>query len=107
MTADNELLEMAGKAAGLKVQYSNNFGDFSIGEPYSHGEIRWNPLTDDGDALRLMVKLKMCIYRTDAYLSARTSGGDQIEFIEMGEDPGVLTRRAIVREAARIGRAMP
>lgn len=69
---DRELLELAAKAAGIEAQYSDNFGDFSIVEPYSMGEQRWNPLTDDGDAFRLAVSLSLVIRhsanRMEAYL---------------------------------------
>lgn len=54
---DRELTELAAEAAGLKItRYT------SSGVPLVNiGNIPcpWNPLTDDGDALRLAVTLKM------------------------------------------------
>ena len=53
---DKELLELAAKAAGYEARW---FGDVFCRdtklEPYPWRG--WNPLTDDGDALRLAVKL--------------------------------------------------
>lgn len=113
---DRELLEMAAKAAGISAQYSNNVGDFSIGEPYSQGERRWNPLENDGDALRLAVKLYLdiCFYRGfeevivqgEGTPDTPTSLGEVIEVREpFGEDIPAAVRRAIVRAAAEIGRS--
>ena len=101
---DRELLELAAKAAGLSVQYSDNFGDFSIGEPYSPGEIRWNALTDDGDALRLAVKtqLEISIFRDHVTAYHRSGWCDEL----FRDDAYAATRRAIVRAAAAIGAAL-
>lgn len=101
---DDQLLMFAAKASGLSVQFSNNYGDFSIGKPYSREEVRWNPLDDDGDALRLAVKLGIGInFYPDSDSVAANIGHDEI-IAEM-DDFG--TRRAIVRVAAEIGRRMP
>lgn len=65
MRTDRELLELAAKAAGMAgMEYTDHF----VGDYYDtrNGEFGmrdnselsiWNPLTDDGDALRLAVKL--------------------------------------------------
>lgn len=108
---DRELLEVAAKAAGMKAQYSDNFGDFSIGEPYSKGEIRWNPLTDDGDALRLAAELRMTVdiglWREEAQVRAYDKILGGMYHIDEKGDRLVASRRAIVRAAAEIGKAMP
>lgn len=63
----------------------------------------WNPLTDDGDALRLAVKLRMNVFHAGARVHAMDEDGD-IESAEGHEkDPCAATRRAIVRVAAEIG----
>ena len=52
---DRELLELAAKAA--RYQYAKHGGYIVVdGIPGN-----WNPLTDDGDALRLAVRLKIDI----------------------------------------------
>jgi len=90
---DRELLEAAAKAAG---------NGFVIGY--------WNPLTDDGDALRLAVKLGIDL---TFYLNAQGNGpwveaatDDDASDELLQADPYAATRRAIVRAAAEIGRSM-
>ena len=93
---DKELLELAAKASGESTVY-RGFGN------------SWNPLTDDGDALRLAVKFGMAIKIrhhkdvTDVLIPHRYAVG-----CSHGLNGGSLaaTRRAIVRAAAEIGKAM-
>ena len=99
---DRELLEAAAKAAGIRglwVDVGLNIG--SDANP-----IIWNPLTDDGDALRLAVVLQMelKVYEVSAH-AASAIGGCSACTSEKG-DPYAATRRAIVRAAAEIGRKM-
>jgi len=104
---DKELLELAAKAAGYKVQiYEGMMVESGTDCVCSVNGFRWNPLTDDGDALRLAVKLGLVI--TPNYHVEQSSMG-VIEFTEIEDspDPYVPTRRAIVRAAAEIGKALP
>lgn len=112
--ADRELLELAAKAAGIE-------GEWCDCEDHADGilldDMRclvWNPLTDDGDALRLAVNLRIVVdyYQRQskdecacAAWAVGSSGGAEHE--ELGSDPYAATRRAIVRAAAAIGEAMP
>lgn len=48
MESERELLQLAAKAAGLEV-WTDADGNLYTGVP----EHRWNPVVDDGDALRL------------------------------------------------------
>ena len=107
---DRELLELAAKAAG---EYYGEWSDRSnsFRTRYAGYWKEWNPLTDDGDALRLAVKLKLTphLYSgTHTYISTDEvndpEGYDCSEF--WGDDPYAATRRAIVRAAAEIGKAM-
>jgi hypothetical protein len=59
----------------------------------------WNPLTDDGDALRLAVKLDLIV----TIGAARDCDGRLS--LDNSDDPYAATRRAIVRAAAEIGRS--
>ena len=100
---DKELLELAAKAAGytLEDRYTKQDEYWPWCEEV---DCIWNPLADDGDALRLAVKLGIHITSsvTDAWASALT-----VTAIEpMRDDPYAATRRAIVRAAAAIGRTM-
>ena len=99
---DRELLEAAAQAAGITFAWINNDGarkDRKPGilQPY----VRWNPLTDDGDALRLAVKLSL---RVDAgYCGCADVRGYMVDATEaLGHDACAATRRAIVRAAAEI-----
>jgi hypothetical protein len=68
----------------------------------------WNPLTDDGDALRLAVKLRLtvnCSYDEVALCGQEFTQKEV--FIEYNkEDANAATRRAIVRAAAELGKAL-
>lgn len=107
---DRELLELAAKAAGIKLHVwgtpgSENFADM---DAKPHGAL-WNPLTTDGDALRLAVKLKLHLGLESHTVSAWQSdkfGNFQTEVLSHRGDEAA-TRRAIVRAAAEIGKAMP
>jgi hypothetical protein len=102
---DRELLELAAKAAGLRLDQLSGrvVRREADGQP-----VYWNPFTDDGDALRLAVKLKLAF-------ATWGSGACAVVFLHGGrgrivephkDDPYAATRRAIVRAAAEIGRNM-
>lgn len=62
MSTDRELLELAAKAAGYRrTRYADN-GFFQVHgwhEGYESDWEYWNPLTDVGDATRLLLALKL------------------------------------------------
>lgn len=91
---DQELLTVAAKAAGY-VTLTN-------GQAYSPeaGNFDWNPLTDDGDALRLAVQLFRDIHFW--YFENSVSVGNELR-VACGDDPYAATRRAIVYAAAMVG----
>jgi hypothetical protein len=72
--------------------------------------LRWNPLTDDGDALRLAVKLRITPHIdtniTEAQWAIPSVGRGGFKLESHLDDPYAATRRAIVRAAAEIGRNM-
>ena len=115
---DRELLELTAKAAGYKVHHTVEGKDcLAIIDPsgyWGNEHKYWNPLTDDGDALRLAVKLRLAVYtaidngRPPMYAAAWAGGyPNNIRCEgEHGTDPYAATRRAIVRAAAEIGRGM-
>ncbi len=107
--SDRELLELSAKAAGIRITWHGEQ------DPWCYAEIfpglKWNPLTDDGDALRLAVKFKMSVH-------SGTHSPSGIEFVYAQvratkpcqeydlDDRNAATRRAIVRAAAEIGKQM-
>lgn len=116
MNTDRELLEMAAKAAGYELEWESVLPgedpDGYVGcDCIIKGTRRfWNPLTNDGDALRLAVKLVIDIKpprSEDDDAQARRFDADEGVFERQETCPNAATRRAIVRAAAEIGRAMP
>ena len=106
---DHKLLELAAKAAGMVIHWNAKREQFF--HDYCDGLTdEWNPLTDDGDALRLAVKLNICVFNNTYASWAATGSLQEVRGEELhngGVDPYAATRRAIVRAAAEIGRAMP
>ncbi len=106
MRTDRELLERAAKAAAIETVYWNDGR-----EPYSSGlgfilpsNRLWNPLDDDGDALRLAVKLHLMVDIRDDGAHTSVLGDYGLNTDELhGDNSGAATRRAIVRAAAEIG----
>jgi hypothetical protein len=100
--SDRELLELAAKAAGVDGPQVQGFDGIVIGNERD-GHIFWNPLKDDGDALRLAVKLNMSLVMFSIFVRVDTVDYEDI-YEEYGDDPYAATRRAIVRAAAEIGK---
>lgn len=118
--SDRELLELAAKAYGVTGQYVTNYasgdyyyqgnGEGILWEYPDGGYTVWNPFLDDGDALRLAVKLDMqiTINRVDGWTEA--IGGYMGEHrmrLPHESDIYAATRRAIIIVASKIGRNMP
>lgn len=105
---DKELLELAAKAAGIINQGYCESGFLFTGTGESGAFYKWNPLTNDGDALRLAVKLNISVdrsrFRCWAWANEWTFPGVCEEL--NNNDPYAATRRAIVRAAAEIGKEM-
>lgn len=98
---DKELLELAAKAAGIEVT-----AVVVDGIPHRFGSGYWNPLVDDGDALRLAVKLSLTVYHwTDEICVCNEKGTVNEDVARIG-DIYAATRQCIVKAAAEIGRNM-
>jgi hypothetical protein len=102
---DTELLEAAAKAAGMHVDMRSSVPHWLwVRETKPPGIYRgWNPLTDDGDALRLAVKLQIDLSMRGSCIQARSNGVWVTEVAYLDADPLAVTRRAIVRAAAEFG----
>lgn len=112
---ERELLDLAAKAAGVEqdlvltdprfITWRSQYDSEGYNQP-------WNPLTDDGDALRLAVKLEITPGKhEDTVVASRSaswrSGSAHCSLWEPEEDdPYAATRRAIVRAAAEIGKQL-
>jgi hypothetical protein len=107
MKTDRELLELAARAAGIHLSFKGSIPYLGTGL----SAYIWDPLGDDGDALRLAVRLavrlRLCVsVEHDAQVAWWC--GDSLEQANesLGNDEFSATRRAIVRAAAAIGEAM-
>ena len=119
---DRELLELAAKAIGWFDYPTDSIEQGSVWHTdrekapfdYCFPKEHWNPLTDDGDALRLAVKMGMrdewgcTLYLADAEdttvvftVSSSISPREDADV-----DPYAATRRAIVRAAAELGKEL-
>jgi hypothetical protein len=88
---DRELLEAAAKASDIYGTYFD--GAISIHTGVFNNGRYWNPLEDDGDALRLAVQLNLL--EKHSFLDALREENDVCD-----GDYFAATRRAIVRAAA-------
>lgn len=124
---DKELIELAAKAAGITLVSKlmpNPDGTETLEffQLFDNGRIgTWNPLKDDGDALRLAVKLDIDlsfysdreakVYANTKHLLGYSSDGygswqdhEYQKELYDDSDPYAATRKAITRAAAEIGR---
>lgn len=108
---DRELLELAARAAGIKARWfrvnqwrqvgGNRMQTGQEDVFGTHHRKPWNPLTDDGDALRLAVLLNLEIHspKSNPTVMFRTAENDVFY-------QDTCIRLAIVRAAAEIGKSM-
>jgi len=131
---DRELLELAAKADGWSCWQSKH-GYLNVTDPHDNkhvccrdwvpfdaysgeknnaptltdavAEIGWNPLIDDGDALRLAVKLGLRIEINTQVLGDTLVISEFYDHVQCHNgDPYAATRRAIACAAAEIGKNM-
>jgi hypothetical protein len=107
---DRELLELAANAASLNIKAQSVNADdiwigLIVGEKHTREKKFWNPLEDDGDALRLAVKLQLEI-GISAILTCVESRCNIYTEEDSGDNTYAATRRAIVSVAAKIGKSM-
>lgn len=104
---DRELLEAAAKAAGIRLWFGPETDPWIM---ETVATVQWRPLTDDGDALRLAVKLGLAVFPPEADGDDATVSTPGLNrnwlSVPVDDDPCTATRHAIVRAAAEIGKAM-
>jgi hypothetical protein len=100
---DRELLELAAKAAGIELWHEDVFTKGLTQKISQNGILCWNPLTDDGDALRLAVKLRLSLEWWQIGVSAHSQQYELGVIEHFDGAPQASTRRAITRAAAEIG----
>ncbi len=99
---DRTLLELAARAAGLRSHWFFGEGEgLQVSRKNEGHRFNWNPLTDDGDALRLAVLLNLEIHspKSNPTVMFRTAENDVFY-------QDTCIRLAITRAAAEIGKSM-
>ncbi len=109
LTPDRELLELAAKAAGFDDAEWHCERECIATAKLPGFRRWWNPLNDSGDALDLAVKLQLDVYCFLGFgeVGAENSDGSKRAMEPLEPDPYAATRRAIVRCAAELGKALP
>lgn len=116
---DRELLELAAKAAGIPVTPDCHIPTGGICLAHIDVDQVWSPLHDDGDAFRLLNKLRLCLGHT-LFCSPDAHGTAMVGYEAFGYNAAPIaferyhgpagqnaaTRRAIVRAAAEIGKSI-
>jgi hypothetical protein len=105
--SDRELLQYAAKAVEMPKGSVMGSGDYLYEK--NGVAVYWNPLTDDGDALRLAVKCGIEFQFSAGATWVELGTGPtsvHLHHEPHNGDPYAATRRAIVRAAAEIGRNM-
>lgn len=113
MPTDFELLKLAAKAAGYEINFDEPAGSPIDYYPHGYddnGDVAewWNPLHDDGNALRLLVALPGFKFRRDNVavhvdFPAPVDGCVGVLEWHDGSDLQTAMRRAIVRAYAEVG----
>lgn len=114
--SDRELLELAAKAAGVAGHWvercpEDGYPTYTCGVGLAHWNSLWNPLTDDGDALRLAIKLRFEVQCYPGmggviYDDGSPEGGYIQQNPEAKQSDSEAVRRAIVRAAAKMGESL-
>jgi hypothetical protein len=105
---DHELLRLSAKAMGFELEYRSGSDAFYYDDPES-GREQWQPLSDEGQAIRLAVHLQLNIlwFTNLQYVMVERSGfGENIGWTDKADRGGAL-RQAITIVAAQIGSTLP
>lgn len=115
--SDKQLLQLAAKAAGyvivgevdaMVVQPGESKAGGLVIRNDRGGDSLWNPLLDDGDALRLAVIMKFDLItdtaRNQSYAGAKNRFVSAYVYHDHEKDNYAATRKAIVLAAVEIGK---
>lgn len=115
-TEERELLELAAKACGLKVELAENAAGDLVwmrdcqNEHFGCG-VPWNPLHNSGECFDARAKRRIKIedFANGVRVVALDNQGDAIEKVEMfykESDRPAATRLAVTRALAEIGKSI-
>src|SRR3990167_7867796 len=110
---NKEKLDNASRAAGIEVEWHEAWQKLIIVGELCDGKFSrlrayqvWSPLTDDGDALRLAVKLRLWVQISERSVWVAQNADEMfgemaastlVMFSDCGGDKGAAVRLAIVR----------
>lgn len=100
---DRELIQLAAMASDIPWQRWDHARLRSLGHLVLSSDM-WNPLDDDGDALRLAVKLELHVFGSK--IGGNVNDDLFVDSADCGNDSFAATRRAIVIAAADIGKRL-
>lgn len=112
---DREMLELAAKAAGYAVEWAPEWECYMLYDPAADLWSSWHPREDDGDALRLAVKLNLSIItgwgfdgKPGGTVATMLGSGEDLDLtrVSHGSDACAAWRESILIAAAEIGKAM-
>ena len=108
MKTDRELLGLAAKAAGLRLEWDGPPDQWRPMHYEGKTYCAWNPLADDGDCARLEVACELQVDIGDiGVVSERLDGEACVEkYADHSGDKNKTRRIASVRAAAAIGEGM-
>lgn len=104
-----KMLTLAAQAAEYEVMWneSSELFQHSFPEPDRHGQLRysWEPFDDDGDALRLAIKLDLNLSFNEDCRCVLAYRGNGLHIMRNYREEGksAATRYAIVSAAALLG----
>ncbi|MCO7513731.1 hypothetical protein NJF44_01245 [Pseudomonas guariconensis] len=107
---DKELLELAARAAGYRIEEYQRTGGFITRQGFLEWR-PWDPLNDDGDALRLACEVRATCRpdKDECHAFGKIGMADWCESVEVSFDGDIAAnresamRRAIVLFAAEVG----
>lgn len=97
---DRELLDAAAKACSIQNAEYTTVRWLHVNPDNEYASGWWNPLTDDGDALRLAVALRMTVSIIGEGMAEADNDVSQRVHEYCVDDTAAATRRAIVKAAA-------
>lgn len=106
MQTDRELLELAAKAARYRICHFVSDTKAFVSDDATGERFYWAPKDDDGDSLRLAVRLDIELQQFKTIFIVKwAKAGNPYEWLSeiLNPDPYAAARRAIFRAAAAIG----
>ncbi|WP_046060028.1 hypothetical protein [Paracidovorax citrulli] len=105
MTEHRDMTNLAAKAAGIELEWPQDWGgaDFLDPRNKANGQL-WSPRHNNNDAFELMAQLQLPVMFGANYVIVGTV---QMPTVNNADNPVMALREAIFLAAVDIGRSMP